>query len=63
MLHVKWAIDEAEWFDGKERLSQLCRDTQLASVPLNLAVNTLVEHSRLTIDYIVEEVIIDFVIG
>ena len=63
MLHVKWAIDEAEWFDGKERLSQLCRDTRLASVPLNLAMNTLLEHSRLTIDYIIEEVITNSSIG
>lgn len=27
MLHVKCAIDDAEWFDGKERLSQLCGHT------------------------------------
>ena len=56
MLHVKWAIDDAEWFDGKDRLSKLCLQTTLASAPLNLALNELVEHSRLTIEYIIDEV-------
>lgn len=56
MLHVKWAIDDAEWFDGKERLSQLCSDTRLASVPFNMALNTVVEATRLTIRSIVAEV-------
>ena len=60
MLHVQWVIDGAEWFDGKERLSQLCRDTQLASVPFTDTADNLVEHTRLTIGYIIDEVITGF---
>lgn len=63
MLHVKWPIDDAEWFDGKERLSQLCRNTLEVSVPFKVSVDTLVEHSRMTIEYIIEEVVINFSIG
>lgn len=55
MLHVKYAIQDAEYFDGKEKLTQLCEETRMNSIPLNLAVIDVIEVSRYAIEDIVDK--------